>query len=303
MRCSSSNLPWYIEIKVPYIQGIKVYGIPISYYIYINIDTTYRWYIWSIMKLQNIQNHSTWSGLLLLLAMDSETPEEELLDLLTCHRSVSGLNRSHNGYIYNMKHPSSLLMSISVISFWKNISFFTCTIDWGCWGPLPMGLHLSACCNETTSHWRCQGCTFEGCCNPHESKNLLLPQTYSWQGVYLGRIHPSQLDGHASHQRYASGSGCHGLHWLQAAPTKIYFRANFRGCPSLLHWDFGGAFPQTWSNDIQNWFHTQLCFPMVQPSVWLCGRCGQIQQHVCLAYVRRAIYSIYAGSCLDREVW
>lgn len=30
--------------------------------------------------------------------MDSETPEEELLDLLTCHRSVSGLNWSHNGY-------------------------------------------------------------------------------------------------------------------------------------------------------------------------------------------------------------
>ena len=122
MRCSSSNLPWYIEIKVPYIQGIKVYGIPISYYIY--IDTTYRWYIWSIMKLQNIQNHSTWSGLLLLLAMDSETPEEELLDLLTCHRSVSGLNRSHNGYIYNMKHPSSLLMSISLISFWKKHFIF-----------------------------------------------------------------------------------------------------------------------------------------------------------------------------------
>jgi hypothetical protein len=50
------------------------------------------------VKLQIIQNPSTCSELPLLLAMDSETPEEELLDLLTCHRSVSGLNWSHNGY-------------------------------------------------------------------------------------------------------------------------------------------------------------------------------------------------------------
>lgn len=79
------------------------------------------------MKLQIIQNPSTCSELPLLLAMDSETPEEELLDLLTCHRSVSGLNWSHNGY--NNETP--------VLPFDAHFTDFFLKNTFDCFSPAP----------------------------------------------------------------------------------------------------------------------------------------------------------------------
>jgi hypothetical protein len=79
------------------------------------------------VKLQIIQNPSTCSELPLLLAMDSETPEEELLDLLTCHRSVSGLNWSHNGY--NNETP--------VLPFDAHFTDFFLKNTFDCFSPAP----------------------------------------------------------------------------------------------------------------------------------------------------------------------